>query len=68
MVALTVQPMAKVTPQNKSRDMIPVIDPHLCISSSSFKVPPLISVFVYALSDVGTSLGALHGVGTILLW
>jgi hypothetical protein len=64
-VVVTVPPIAKVTPPNKSRDMIPVIDPRLCISS--FKVQPLISVFVDALSDVVSSPGALHGVGTILL-
>jgi hypothetical protein len=58
--------MAKVTPPIKSRDKIPVIDPRLRISSS--KVPPFISMFVDALSDVVFSLGALHGVGTILHW
>jgi hypothetical protein len=58
-----VTPMAKVTPPNKS---IPVIDPRLCISSS--KVPPLIFMFVDALSNFISSVGALHGVGTILLW
>jgi hypothetical protein len=66
MAAVTVPPMAKVTPQNKSRGMIPVIAPRLSISSS--KVPPLISMFVDALSDVVSCLGALHGVGTILHW
>ncbi len=65
-VAATVPPMAKVTLQNKSRDKIPVIDPRLSISSS--KVPPLISMFVDALSDVVISLGALHCVATILHW
>jgi hypothetical protein len=64
MAAVTVPPMAKVTPPNKSRDEIPVIDPRLRISSS--KVPLLISMFVDALSDVVSSLGVLHGVGTIL--
>ncbi len=66
MAAVTVPPMAKVTLQEKSRDKIPVIDPRLRISSS--KVQPLISMFVDALSDVVSSLGALHGVGTILHW
>ncbi len=66
MAAVTVPPMAKVTPLNKSRDMIPFIDSRLRISSS--KVPPLISMFVDALSEVVSSLGALHGVGTILHW
>ncbi len=50
LAAVTVQLMAKVTPPNKSRDKIPVIDPLLSISSS--KVQPLISVFVDVLSDV----------------
>ncbi len=59
-------PMVKVTLPNKSQDMIPVIDPRLRISS--FKVPPFISVFVDALSEVVSSLGGLHGVGTILHW
>jgi hypothetical protein len=63
MAAVTVPPMAKVTPPNKS---IPVIDPRLRISSS--KVPPLIFMFVDALSNVISSVGALHGVGTILHW
>ena len=66
MAAVTVPPMAKVTPLNKSRDMIPVIDPRLRISSS--KVPPLIFMFVDALSNVISSVGALHDVGTILHW
>ncbi len=43
MAAVTVPPMAKVTQQNKSRNMIPVIDPQLSISS--WKVLPLRSVF-----------------------
>jgi hypothetical protein len=43
MAVVTVLPMAKVTPPNKSRDMIHVIDPRLSISSS--KVPPRISMF-----------------------
>ncbi len=66
MAAVTVPPMAKVTLPIKSRDMIPVIDPRLSISSS--KVPPLISMFVDVLSDVVSNLGALHGVCTILHW
>ncbi len=66
MAAVTVPPMAKVTPPNKLRDIISVIDPRLCIRSS--KVHPLISAYVDALSDVVTSLGALNGVGTILRW
>ncbi len=49
-------PMAKVTPPNKSRDMIPVIDPRLHISCS--KVQPLISMFIDALIDVVSSLEA----------
>jgi hypothetical protein len=55
-----------VTLPKKSRDKRPVIDPRLRITSS--KVPPLIFVFVYALSDVVSSVGALHCVGTILHW
>ncbi len=66
LAVVTVPPMAKVTQQNKSRDKIPVNDQLLLISS--FKVLPLISVFVDVLSDVVTSLRALHGVGIILLW
>ena len=66
MTAVTVPPMAKVTLPNKSRDMIPVIDPRLRISSS--KVLPLISMFIDALSDVVSSPGAIHGVSTILHW
>ncbi len=65
MAAVTVPPMAKVTPPKKSRDMTQVIDPRLGIGSS--KVPPLLPMFD-ALSDVVPSLGALHGVGTILHW
>ena len=70
MAAVTVPPMAKVTPPIK-RDTLPVIDPQLSICYTkvlpSSKVPPLISVFVDVLSDVVTSFRALHGVGTVLL-
>ncbi len=59
MAALTVLPMAKVIPPNKSRGMIPFIYQQLSISS--------ISMFIDVLSDIVTSLRALHGVGTILL-